>query len=486
MLKLNRTSASIVSTYPERILQFGGGNFLRGFVDWMVDNYNSQSDNPFGVTVVKVTPRGDYQQWKEQDGLYYVGTKGIKNGQLVDEFHLNKSISKILHAYNEWPQFLRTATNPDLNIIISNTTESGLQYSSNDQLSDTPPSEFPAKLTIWLYHRYLHFAGSADAGCTFIPTELLVDNGQLLKECILQNAQNWNLSPDFINWVDQHNTFCNTLVDRIIPGVAKDKLSATWEKIGFEDYLITEGEPYHLWVIEAPDHVKGHFPIHQSDPNIVFTNDATPYRVRKVRILNGAHTAMVPVAYLFGLRTVRETVENPILGTFVKQIIFDEILPTLDMPKDEIVQYANDVLDRFKNPFIQHYLLTISLNSMAKFKARLLPTLEGYIKVHHSLPEKTVFAFACLIQFYRGRYQGVPIKLNDSEEIMNLFNEWWHQYDSGSITLDSLVSYVLQWENHWGKDLSSFAGLRDRLVFYLTAIENNQLESVLKELIKSN
>lgn len=320
MKKLNRQTVQ-TDHLPLRVLQFGGGNFLRGFVDYMLDVYNKTTNSRLGIGVVKVTPSGNYSDWKAQDGLYHIRTKGIKNGVLINETHLVSSVSTIIHAYQEWDIFLATAKKPDIKFLFSNTTETGLCLEEEDQFSDAPPTSFPAKLCIWLYERFLHFSGTLEAGCTIIPCELLENNGQLLKELLMQCAERWHLEPEFIRWIVKANIFCNTLVDRIIPGVSKDKLPEVWEDLGYEDKRVTEGEPYHIWVIEGPASVGRDLPLDQVGLNVIFTDNLKPYRERKVKILNGSHTALVPVAYLAGLRIVRDTVEDEVMSVFLEQLL---------------------------------------------------------------------------------------------------------------------------------------------------------------------
>ncbi len=477
MKKLNRTTANIPPALPTRILQFGGGNFLRGFVDWMVDVYNEKTGSELGILVVKPTERGDYEEWRQQDGLFHVLTKGIRNGQLVDEAHLVKCVSSIIHPYREWEAFLKTAENPGLRYVISNTTETGIRVSSDDKKTDMPPNEFPAKLTLWLHRRFRHFNGSRESGCVVIPTELLERNGELLRDCILQNADNWGLEEDFKKWIHDANIFCNTLVDRIIPGLGENAMQEAWQQLGYQDEMITQGEPYHLWAIEAPQSVRTELPLDKVGLNIVYTDDLTPYRISKVRILNGAHTAMVPVGYLYGIETVRETVEDEVMGRFVREVNFDEIIPTLDLPGMDVQQFANDVLDRFRNPFIKHKLLSISLNSVSKFKVRVLPSLLTYREQRGVLPKHLVLSLAALIRFYKGG----EIPLNDEPWLVDFFKKAWAECDDSEAGIAVLVEKVLQWEQAWETDLSTVPGLKDSLVKHLISIEKNGMVKTVQQ-----
>ncbi len=475
MQNLNRQTAKISPAYPERILQFGGGNFLRSFVDWIVDVYNEKTDAELGILVVKPTEGGDYQAWRNQDGLFHVLTKGIRNGEVVDENYLVKSISRIIHPYREWDAFLASAENPELRIIISNTTESGIRFSAEDQLTDQPPKEFPAKLVLWLYHRYKHFKGSNEAGCIIIPTELLEENGKKLMDAMLQYAIHWNLSPDFNRWLKEDQHYCNTLVDRIVPGVGKDSLEEVQQQIGFQDAMVSQGEPYHLWAIEAPDEVRHGLPLDQIGLNVVYTDNLTPYRKSKVRILNGAHTAMVPVGYLYGLETVGESIDHEGMGAFMNQVIFNEILPSLDLPAVDLPQFARDVLDRFQNPFIKHKLISISLNGISKFKVRVLPSILDYSEKRGELPKALVFSFAATIRFYKGRWQGKTIPLNDDPETIAFFDSCWKKCDGSDEGIKTLVQAVLSQEIFWGQDLNELPGLAHMLSGYLFSMEKEAL-----------
>lgn len=483
MDKLDRLTANVSKIHPEKILQFGGGNFLRGFVDWMVDVYNEKTCAGLGILVVKPTEQGDYEAWRAQGGLFHVLTEGIKNGKLVDESRLVKCVSRIVHAYEEWAAFLKSAENPAMRYIISNTTETGIRFSENDKITDTPPHEFPAKLTLWLHHRYQHFGGSMEAGCVLFPTELLALNGSLLRDCILQYADHWGLATDFKKWISAANIFCNTLVDRIIPGVGKNEMEAAWQRLGFQDEMVTQGEPYHLWAIEAPQSVREELPLDKIGLNIIYTDDLTPYRTSKVRILNGAHTVMVSVAYLYGLETVRETVEHEVLGRYVHEIIFNEILPTLDLPDMDVELFANNVLDRYRNPYIHHKLLSISLNSISKFKVRILPSLFAFQQKKDFLPKYIVLSFAAIIRFYKGEYNGLKIPLNDEPYIIEFFKKIWEEHDGSAAGISHLIQKILQWEKAWGMDLSGMPGLHGLLVEYVTEIETAGMQATLKSCI---
>ena len=475
---LNRQIINIAKL-PPRILQFGGGNFLRGFVDYFVDIYNDTCDKELGVVVVKVTPNGNYEDWRSQDGLYYVSTKGVEGGKTLEDYRLIKCISTILSAYGEWEDYLKSATQPALNIIISNTTESGLRLAEGEELEDAPPASFPAKLTKWLWHRYLHFQGAPEAGCLIIPCELLIENGKLLKKLILQTAQNWALDPDFMEWLELYNHFCDTLVDRIIPGVPQEKKPEYWKQLGYTDHMITEGEPYHIWVVKGGKELKQRFPIDDSGLNIVFTEDLEPYRKRKVRILNGAHTALVPVALLMGVKTVYEAMSTDMTRKFLVAFLEREVLPGMDMPMDELMAYKNDIVDRFDNPFVVHFLQTISLNTFSKIKVRLLPTLEAWYQEHHRPPVLLSLSLACWIYFYRGYYDSFSFKLKDEPVVINKMQECWEQYGTAADYAEIVYDF-LSWETFWGQDLTRYSGLHQSITQNMKDIAEHGLSQVLE------
>lgn len=480
MKTLNRTNLD-APTYPVRVLQFGGGNFLRAFAGYLIDAYNKKASQDLGIAVVKVTPRGDYSMWKAQDGLYHVRTKGIVSGELVNQTDLIASITQIIYSYTEWDKYIETAKNLDIQFIISNTTESGLSLSNNDKMDATPPGSFPAKLTIWLHERFNYFDGAIKAGCTILPCELLVDNGQLLKALVIETAQKWELSTAFIDWVEQANTFCNTLVDRIVPGVEKEKLPTVWQELGYEDHLVTEGEPYHLWVIEAPDEVAQALPLHEVGLNVVYTDNLELYRKRKVRILNGSHTALVPVGYLYGKRIVRDAINEEPLGNYLSKLLSEEVLPTMNMPQQELQAYVSTVMDRFKNPYIDHYLISISLNSFSKFKSRLLPTALDFITRFDQPPPLISFALAATILFYKGTYKNETIPLNDSPAVLEKLEALWtiHAND-----LQMIAKEVLSWSDFWGQNLADYNGWTSLVAQFMTEIEAEGMEASLAQLLK--
>ncbi|MDX2248117.1 MAG: tagaturonate reductase [Bacteroidia bacterium] len=465
---------------PVRVLQFGEGNFLRAFVDWIIHRMNQQLHFNGGVSVVQPIAQGMTDILDAQEGLYTLYLNGIKNGQAVSEHEVIDCIQRTVNPYKDGQAYLSEAENPDLRFIFSNTTEAGIAFSAEDRLTDTPPASFPGKLTALLYHRYRHFAGAADKGIIIIPCELIEKNGDTLRDILLKIATHWNLEPGFSQWLKAANYFCNTLVDRIVPGYPRNRIAEIHAELGYEDTLVVEGEQFHLWVIEGPAQAQAEFPADKAGLNVLFTDDLTPYRTRKVRILNGAHTVMVPVAYLYGEEAVRQTVEHPILGKYVRETLFEEIIPTLDLPAAELAQFAEDVIDRFRNPYIHHLLLSISLNSVSKFKTRVLPSLLTYVARQGNLPRRLVFSLAALVIFYRGRTGEVIIPLNDSPEYLDFFALVWGEWETTGDT-QLLAEKVLKLTLAWEKDLSEIPGLTELLGEYISSIMTKGIETAGKE-----
>jgi tagaturonate reductase len=482
MQKLTRKTTNASTPNPERVLQFGGGNFLRAFADWIFDVYNEKTESDLGVLLVTPIASDNYVSWQEQEGLYHVLTRGFEEGQVRDEKHLVQCVSRILHLYPQWDSFLRSAENPDIRYVVSNTTEAGIRFSPEDKRTDAPPHEFPAKLTLWLHRRYQFFQGEKDKGCVFFPVELILENGTALRHCILQNAENWGLEAGFIDWINEANVFCNTLVDRIVPGISKDKLPQEWEKLGFQDSMMTQGEAFHFWAIEAPQAVREELPLDQVGLNVVFTDDLGPFRKRKVRILNGAHTALVPVGYLYGLRIVRDAVEDELTGSFLSQLLAEEVLPVIGMPREEVESFAKAVVDRFRNPFIDHYLISIALNSFSKFKSRLLPTVLDYLKQNQEPPKLISFALASTILFYKGANNGQEIPLNDNQEVLDKLQALWQEHGDD---YPAIVQAVLAWRSHWGEDLTQHPGLAELVSQYMQRIEQDGIKASLQGLLEA-
>ncbi|HEX2937106.1 MAG TPA: tagaturonate reductase [Bacteroidales bacterium] len=482
-MRLNKEMVMDYQKFPERIIQFGEGNFLRAFVDWMVNEMNDKADFESSVVLVQPIERGMVDEINKQDGLYTLVMKGLKNGMASFDTQLIQSVSRGINPYSDFKGYLKLAENPDMRFIVSNTTEAGIAFSADDKQDMTPPRTFPGKLTVLLYHRYKTFKGDKNKGFIILPCELIDRNGDNLKKAVLQYCQLWNLEIDFQTWLAEANVFCNTLVDRIVPGYPADTAKEIEGKVGYEDKLIVEGEPFHLWVIEGPEWISNELPAHKANLNVLFVNDMTPYRTRKVRILNGAHTVMTPVAYLSGIETVREAVEHPLVGEYINQTLHEEIIPTLDLSREELVNFAASVHERFLNPYVKHSLMSISLNSMSKFKARVLPSLTEYKKRKGNIPALMSFSFAALLAFYSGKNGNQTIALKDDDYVLSLFNTLWGKYNSKEITADQLVTSVLKDTMLWGEDLSTIQGLAETTSSFLKDILKDGVLQVLDRLM---
>ena len=464
--------------YPERIVQFGGGNFLRGFVDWVVDVLNDETNFASGVVIVKATP-GTYDALNEQDCLFTTYLHGIQDGEFVQETRLISAVNRTVYPYQDFGAYLALARQPEVLFIFSNTTESGIVFSGDDRLSDEPPATFPAKLTRFLYERFRHFEGAPERGCIIIPTELIVDNATRLREIILKYAALWRLDSGFSQWLEAHNTFCNTLVDRIVSGYPQADAERIFAQLGYEDRLLAAGEIYHSWIIEADPTLLNEFPVDkaQTPLNVRVVDDAAPYRTIKVRLLNGAHTSMVPLGIMLGIESVLKAMEHEALATFISELIFKEVIPSVtEVPRDELDAFARAVFDRFRNPHIHHRLLTIALNGSSKVKERILPSLLGYLEERGELPERLVIAFAAFIRLYRGEWRGEPIALDDDPVVLVWFKAQWADTDS----LDALVQSVLSNTTLWDRDLSAVPGLAENISRCLREIEAGQLLALLR------
>lgn len=473
--KLNRSNLGLEERLPIKVIQFGEGNFLRAFVDYAIQQLNKSADFNAGVAVVQPIDRGMVDMLNDQDGLYTLFLKGIQKGEEIQTKELITNIVKGINPYADFQQYLDLAKEEELQFIISNTTEAGIAYVESDTMEMQPPSSFPAKLTMLLHERFQHFNGASDKALTIIPCELINYNSDTLKEIILKYCADWNLEEGFKAWLTEQCSFHNTLVDRIVPGYPKDQIEEYNAQLDYKDNLIVSAETFLLWVIEGGDDLKAKLPFDKTDLDVKIVKDMQPYRTRKVRILNGAHTSMVPFSLLYGNETVKETVDNDFTGAFVNSAIFDEINHVLPMDKAELDSFAEEILDRFRNPFIKHKLADIALNSISKFKVRVLPSLLEYNEKFQKLPAHLTFAFACLIRFYKGEWHGKALPINDSEDIVNAFKTIWASNDYKSV-----ASATLEKTDFWGEDLTKVNNLVETIAVALEEIEANGVEQGLK------
>lgn len=464
METLHRTSADL---YPVKVVQFGEGNFLRAFIDWMIDELNRKAD--FGGTVQMIQPleKGMGDMLNAQDGLYTLILRGIADGKQVEDMRVIESVRGCINAYTQWDKAIETFTGADLRFCFSNTTEAGIEYKPEPYTPGQTQTTFPAKVTALLYERFK--AGLP--GLIFLPCELIDRNGKILRECMLKYVADWQLCDAYAEYINTKNIFCCTLVDRIVAGYPRNEADAICERLGYKDNLLDCGEPFHFFVIEAPDGVEEELPFTKAGLNVVFVKDQTPYRTRKVRFLNGAHTSTIPAAYLAGFDFVDEVVADPLFGKYMRTALFEEIFPTVPLPDEEKTEFASAVLERFANPFAMHRLLSIALNSISKWKVRVLPSLLDYLQIKGSLPKVLTFSLAALIAFYRnenavglGRVNAYPV--SDSDGIAPYFEEQWKTND-----IPALVKNVLARTDFWDMDLNTVPGLTEAVTKNLTAIQ---------------
>lgn len=471
MKKLNRINTGLEKLQPIKVVQFGEGNFLRAFIDYAFQELNEKVDFNAGIAVVQPIENGMVNMLNDQDGLYTLFMKGLTKGKEIQEKTLISNLVLGINPYTDFNNYLALAKEEELAFIISNTTESGIDYVSSDTPTMQPPSSYPAKLTVLLHERFKHFNGDAAKGLAIIPCELINNNADTLKEIILKYSNDWNLGADFKNWIETNNSFHNTLVDRIVPGYPRAEIEAYNKELDYADNLIVTAETFFLWVIEGGDDLKAKLPFDKTNLDVKIVADMQPYRTRKVRILNGAHTAMVPFSLMYGNTTVKETVDNAFTGSFINKTIFEEINETIAMDKAELDLFAEAVLDRFRNPFIKHNLSSIALNSISKFKVRVLPSVLGYIEKFDKVPTNLTFAFACLIRFYKGSWNGQTLPVDDSKEITDAFQQIWASNSSTEV-----VAQTLSNQDFWGEDLTKIKGLAESLVLALNEIEQNGIE----------
>ncbi|WP_312947174.1 tagaturonate reductase [Superficieibacter sp.] len=457
--------------YPERIIQFGEGNFLRAFIDWQIDLLNENTDLDAGVVIVRPIESNFPPSLSTQDGLYTTIIRGLnENGEAVSDARLIRSVNREISVYAQYDEFLKLAYNPDIRFVFSNTTEAGISYHAGDKFDDAPAVSYPAKLTRLLFERFSHFNGAADKGWIIIPCELIDYNGDALRELVLRYAQEWALPAEFTAWLDASNSFCSTLVDRIVTGYPRDEVAQLEAELGYKDGFLDTAEHFYLFVIQGPKSLTAELRLDKLPLNVLVVDDIKPYKERKVAILNGAHTALVPVAYQAGLDTVGEAMNDTEICAFVEKAIYEEIIPVLDLPRDELESFASAVTGRFRNPYIKHQLLSIALNGMTKYRTRILPQLLAGQKASGKLPARLTFALAALIAFYRGERQGVAYPVQDDAHWLESFQQLWAQHRDHQIATSELVKAVLSASDHWEQDLTQIPGLTEQVTLDLDAI----------------
>ena len=492
MKALNKLTAP-KAVAPERIIQFGEGNFLRAFVDWIIYNMNQKTDFNASVVVVQPIERGMAEWLNGQDCLYHVNLQGRQNGEAVNTLTRIDCISRALNPYTQNAAFMALADQPEIRFVISNTTEAGITFDPNCKFTDAPASSYPGKLTQLLYRRFKTFNGCPHKGLIIMPCELIFLNGHHLKECIYQYIDLWkeDIGADydaFKAWFTNSCYVCATLVDRIVPGFPRKEIKQIQEKICYADNLVVQAEIFHLWVIEKPtnmsiEELRAEFPAEKAGLHVLIAESEAPYHERKVTLLNGPHTVLSPVAYLSGVNIVRDACNHPVIGQYIHKVQFEELMQTLNLPMDELEQFGADVLERFNNPYVDHQVTSIMLNSFPKYQTRDLPGLKVYLERKGELPKGLVLGLAAIITYYKGgvREDGAPITPNDAPEIMQLLTDLWATGDTRKVAEGVLAAKDLIWGEHG--DLNQIPGLTDLVTAYLNDIQEKGMLETVKSIL---
>ncbi|WP_019908563.1 tagaturonate reductase [Paenibacillus sp. HW567] len=473
-----------IRTLPVTVLQIGEGNFLRGFFDWMMNECIRRNLFPGSIAVMQPRPSGQdsIARLASQDGLYTLVTRGLEAGVPVSRTEIISVFSKVFDPYTEWEEFKRLAVSPGLRVVVSNTTEAGLSYLP-EPLGSGPILSFPGKIAYLLYLRYTAYPDSSSHGLIFLPCELLERNGEALRDAVLKYADDWGFSAEFKEWVIRHNRFLNSLVDRIVTGYPEEAQAEAWfEEWGYRDRMLCTAEPYHLWAIEAEPELGKLLPFHEAGLNVHWTNDLVPFQQRKVRILNGMHTWMAPLGLLYGVGHVRELLEHEELGERLRLLAGREIIPALPYPAEEMEAYAAEVRDRFANPHIVHRLSAIAMNSLSKFRIRLLPSLAWYEEQGRAVPEQLMLGLAGLLRYYKvnrepdGTFTGTAFNgqsytVSDNAAQLERMAEIWSCASAAGEALSQTVNVLLAEELFWGQSLAEWACLADNVTAWLTTWE---------------
>ncbi|GHT61250.1 altronate oxidoreductase [Bacteroidia bacterium] len=463
MKELNKQTVN-KPTLPVKILQFGEGNFLRAFVDWMIHKANEAGVMNHGITVVQPIAQGMAEMLNKQDCLYHVYLEGIKDKNPIKEITLVKSIVNALNPYEAYEVYKDLFLSSDLEMIISNTTEAGIRYEEGDDLTALPPKSYPAKITALLYQRFQKFNGASDKGLLIICCELIENNGSTLREFVLKHAGYNQLSEDFIQWVKTACYFYDTLVDRIVPGFPRETINEIKEEIEFNDNLVVKGEYFHVWAIGGDAIIREKLPLNKAGLNVLFMEDIKPFRAKKVRILNGSHTAMVPIVLQLGCETVKDAFNTPAVEKFVNQMVNTEVLPAIDENPEELKKFAAKILERFYNPFIKHYLKDISLNSLSKWEARNFPTLKDNVEKLKKDAPLTAFSFAALLVLYSGKSE-VVFTPNDTPEFVEFIQKTFNAND-----IEGWVNGIVNNKKMWTIDLNAIPDFATKVAGHVKII----------------
>ena len=472
---------------PERVVQFGTGGFLRGFADYFIDEANRRGEVGGRIVMVGSTGSGRDRRLTEQDGLYTLVVQGIVDGAPRREFRVVSAVSRALAATTEWRAVLAVAENPEIQLVISNTTEVGIALDESDAAAGpdrSPPASFPAKLAAWLLHRARHFDFDASRAPIVVPCELIESNGDKLRELVLALADRWAVEPEFARWIG-HVDFCNTLVDRIVPGSPRHEQAAELaDALGYDDAMLTVCEPYRLFAIQGDTALRKRLGFAEADAGIIVADDIAPYRERKVRLLNGAHTSFVSLALLAGCTTVREALEHPAIGAFLRTVLFDEIVPSVTVPGAEA--FAREVLDRFANPYLQHALWDITLQGTAKFRVRLVPTILEYARRTGHAPRALALGFAGYLELQRGELQAA--RATDGGTVPadgagDTVRARWSGVNDEPASIERFVRDVCADVELWGHDLTRVPGFARLVTEQLVRIRQEGVSVALGSLV---
>ncbi len=471
-------AVGVLDRLPETIVQFGGGGFLRAFVDWMVDIANEKGLLGGSVVVVQSIRQGMAHILNEQEGLYTVLLRGVQQGQVVESRRIVTAVRRALQPYQQWEELAACFRSPAVRFVVSNTTEAGIVYVDEPLRPGICPESFPAKVAALLLERFRAVRGDPAQGLIFLPCELIDRNGDNLRRCVLRHAEAWNLKAEFHRWVEEHNHFLNTLVDRIVSGYPRDDAARLAGELGYDDALLDAGELFHLWVIEGPARLAGELPLDKAGLNVIWTGDLTPYRTRKVRILNGAHTASVLIAFQAGLDTVHEMMHDPALGAFVRRAVLNEILPSVPLEEREKREYAEAVFERFCNPFLQHALLSIAAQFGLEMENAGPALALEFPQGQWPLAAPAGLFAGGVIHFYRGqradatelrgRRGDASYPIRDDSAVLDFFEKAWAAHRPGRT--NELAAAVLANRSFWDVDLTALPGLTEAVTAGLDAI----------------
>ena len=470
---------------PVKVLQFGEGNFLRAFVDYMIDIANEKAGFDGGIVLVKPISFGSLESFHQQDCRYTVMLRGLVDDKPTEQTRLITSVVDAVDAYGEYEKYAAYAKEESLRFIVSNTTEAGIVLDESDCFELCPPNTYPGKLCKLLFERAEAFDYATDKGLVILPVELIDDNGIELKRCVKALARLWKLGERFENWLDEACVFTSTLVDRIVTGYPRDEVEAIWQKLGYEDRLLVTGEPFALWVIESPKDLSDELPLPACGLPVIYTDNQKPYKQRKVRILNGAHTSFVPMAFQCGYDYVLDAMHDPMIKTFMQKTLYDEVIPTLALPREDLMSFAEAVTGRFENPYIKHALLSICLNSVSKWRARCMPSLLGYVEKTGELPARLTFSLASLMSLYHGgqlvdgklvcQRGSESYTLQDDAAVLSFFEA--HNNATPAATVHDFLSNT----TFFGQDLTMVEGLEASVAESYQAILSKGMNAVMTD-----